>query len=181
MPPAPFHRPDPAHQRQGSGSPGCLAWVSAGSALGSRCFFAGTAGTTVDNRTNPLSSLRKSVPAGCGDKPKNSGDSGDNSFRVRPRAFGPSLSLVPGAPESRHCSAKEAPAPHRLPAARPCCRRVIGQAQKSRAGCDSSGSAQGPASGVCSRRTGPCRGSGSHAPTARGKPCHDPRRRTLRP
>jgi hypothetical protein len=51
-------------------------------------------------------------------------------------------------------------------------RRVTDQARRSRAGCGSSGSIQGRASGVCSRRRGPCRESGSHAPTARGKPRH---------
>ena len=175
------HRPDHAHQRQGSGSPGVWVWALAWSVSGLALFFAGTAGTTVDNGPNPLPPLMKSVPASCGDKPEISGDSGDISFRARPRAFTPSLCLVPGALESRHCSAKAAPAPHRPRAARQGSRLVIDQARKWQAECDSTGSTQGPASGVCSRMSGPCRGSGNHAPTARGKPCHGLRRRTLRP
>lgn len=157
------------------------AWVLAWSVSGLALFFAGTAGTTVDNLPNPLPPLRKSVPVGCGDKSENSGDSGDKSFRARPRAFTPWFCLVPGAPDLPLSCAKVAPAPRRPHAARQGLRRVIGQAQKGRAGCGSTGSTQGPASGVCSRRRGPCRGSGTHAPTARGKPCHGQSLGTLRP
>lgn len=81
-----FHPPSHALWCMSQPTPGyrrtCRARQFAWSPLGSRCFFAGTAGTTVDNHPNPLSPLRKSVPAGCGDKPEISGDSGDNSFRA---------------------------------------------------------------------------------------------------
>lgn len=157
----------PASARAG-GRRGVWAWVLAWSASGCRFNFVGTVGTNRKNPRNPLSPLKKSVPIAHGDKPFFRGDSGDNLFRERPKAFTPSLCLVPGAPDSSRCSAKLAPAPRPLRAARQGSRPVIDQARKGRAGCDSTGSTQGPASGVCSRMGGPCRGSGTHVPTARG-------------
>ena len=157
----------PASARAG-GRRGVWAWVLAWSASGGRFNFVGTVGTNRKNPRKPLSPLKKSVPTGTGDKPFFRGDSGDNLFRERPKAFTPSLCLVPGAPESPLCCAKVAPAPRPLRAARQGSRPVIDQARKGRAGCDSTGSTQGPASGVCSRMDGPCRGSGTHVPTAHG-------------
>lgn len=94
---------------QHSGPPDRLDAAFAWSASGDRSNSAGTAGTNRENHRNPLSPLKKSVPVDCGDKPETSGDSGDNSFRVRPRAFTPWACLVPGAPDPLLCSAKATP------------------------------------------------------------------------
>jgi hypothetical protein len=147
---------------------GVWAWALAWSASGCRCKFVGTVGTNRKTTRNPLSPLEKSVPIGAGDKPFFRGDSGDKPLHARPGTFAPWVCLVSGAPESPHCSAKVAPAPRPLRAARQGSRPVIDQARKGRAGYDSTGSTQGPASGVCSRMGGPCRGSGTHVPTAHG-------------
>ena len=149
---------------------GVWAWVLAGSASGGRFNFVGTVGTNRKNPRKPLSPLEKSVPTGTGDKPFFRGDSGDNSIRERPRACTPCPCLVPGAPEPWFCSANAAPCRRPYRRHGHGSRRVTGQGRTGRAGCGSSGTSPGRASGACSRTGGPCRGSGNHAPTARGKP-----------